>query len=206
MPKRVNNFTIIVINLVPLLGVLFLGWSGGLIATIYAIETIFVGVLNVVKMMIVRGERIQKMFLIPFFIVHYGLFVLVQGVFIIGISFSLDGDKLKQPYFLYFFGISLLSMLIGQLLAFWRDFLQPTLSAPKINPSKDYGIKMPENTLFGLMFQPYARVFVQQFVVILGMFMMLVLKWHYSFAILLIALKTMQELAHNQTKVEKSAY
>ena len=91
---------LIVANAVPLLGVLFLGWNVWTILTIYWLENGVVGFFNVLKMSkaagtdpvgsgvtaTVNGRPIAgsaKTVLIPFFIVHYGIFWLVHGIFIL---------------------------------------------------------------------------------------------------------------------------
>ncbi|MEA2619784.1 MAG: hypothetical protein QOC97_557, partial [Chloroflexota bacterium] len=95
---------LLVANSIPLVGVLFLGWNVWTILTIYWLENGVVGVFNVLKMaraegpmlggagraaagsMLLNGRPIEgsaKVLLIPFFIVHYGLFWLVHGVFIL---------------------------------------------------------------------------------------------------------------------------
>jgi hypothetical protein len=91
---------LIVANAVPLFGVLFLGWNVWTILTIYWLENGVVGFFNVLKMSkaagtdpvgsgvtaTMNGRPIAgsaKAVLIPFFIVHYGIFWLVHGVFIL---------------------------------------------------------------------------------------------------------------------------
>ena len=82
---RVNSSTgavvaLIAANLVPLVGVLFLGWNVWTILTIYWLENGIVGIYNVLKMAAVPG--IGKLGIIPFFILHYGMFWFVHGVFV----------------------------------------------------------------------------------------------------------------------------
>ncbi len=91
---------LIVANAIPLFGVLFLGWNVWTILTIYWLENGVVGFFNVLKMAraegtlpagsgvvaTVNGRPIAgsgKTVLIPFFILHYGLFWLVHGIFIL---------------------------------------------------------------------------------------------------------------------------
>ena len=91
---------LIVANAIPLFGVLFLGWNVWTILTIYWLENGVVGFFNVLKMSkaegtdpvgsgvtaTVNGRPIAgsgKAVLIPFFILHYGLFWLVHGIFIL---------------------------------------------------------------------------------------------------------------------------
>jgi Family of unknown function (DUF6498) len=91
---------LLVANAIPLFGVLFLGWNVWTILTIYWLENGVVGIFNVLKMSraegslpvgsgvvaTVNGRPVAgsgKAILIPFFIVHYGLFWLVHGIFIL---------------------------------------------------------------------------------------------------------------------------
>lgn len=91
---------LVVANAVPLFGVLFLGWNVWTILTIYWLENGVVGFYNVLKMSkaagtdpvgaavttTVNGRPVSgsgKAVLIPFFIVHYGIFWLVHGIFIL---------------------------------------------------------------------------------------------------------------------------
>ena len=72
---------LVLANLVPLAGVLWFGWSIWTILTIYWVENGIVGFYNVLKMAAVSG--IGKLGVIPFFILHYGMFWLVHGIFIL---------------------------------------------------------------------------------------------------------------------------
>lgn len=84
-------------NLLPLVGVLFLGWDVFTLLLLYWVENGIVGVLNLIKIRLAAGApdaqsrgglRIslpagaQKAYLIPFFAFHYGLFWVVHGVFV----------------------------------------------------------------------------------------------------------------------------
>lgn len=72
MPLRPSSIVLILANLLPLAGVLLLDWQVFDILILYWAENVVIGVLNVARMAVSR-ER-QKWFLMPFFVVHYGLF------------------------------------------------------------------------------------------------------------------------------------
>ena len=96
--------TLVAFNLIPLAGVLFWGWNVATLLVLYWVENGIVGILNVPKMLLaagpdepatrvvdVRGMRpltvarsgmTAKAVLIPFFLIHYGLFWFVHGVFV----------------------------------------------------------------------------------------------------------------------------
>jgi hypothetical protein len=91
-------------NLLPLVGVLFLRWNVMTILVLYWVENGIVGLLNVPKMLLAaapdepatrsvdvrglepvtvpRGSPVAKAALVSFFLVHYGIFWLVHGVFV----------------------------------------------------------------------------------------------------------------------------
>jgi hypothetical protein len=63
-----------VANLVPLFGVVFLGWDAAAIVLLYWIENLIIGFINTLRMILVKVEspakQFQKLFMIPFFCVH----------------------------------------------------------------------------------------------------------------------------------------
>ena len=82
---------LVAFNLIPLGGVLFWGWNVATLLVLYWIENGIVGLLNVPKMLLASGPdeiptRVaavnEKAVLVPFFLVHYGLFWFVHGVFV----------------------------------------------------------------------------------------------------------------------------
>jgi hypothetical protein len=74
-------------NLVPVAGVLFWGWSAGLLMLVYWLENVVIGVFNVLRMGAAGAAQgaaglLSCLFVIPFFCVHYGMFCAVHGVFV----------------------------------------------------------------------------------------------------------------------------
>ena len=96
---------LVVSNLVPLLGVLFFGWSVFQVMFIYWAENVVVGIWNVVKMLTAKRSQEDSfgaiMFVVCFFIFHYGLFCTAHGFFVFfmfGSSFSkFEFQPLTQP-------------------------------------------------------------------------------------------------------------
>jgi hypothetical protein len=100
---------LIIANLVPLVGVLWFGWDVWGILIIYWLENGIYGLFNVLKMRRAEGSEdgspmaavetrrrlngyrvngrppsgIDKAALIPFFIMHYGIFWVVHGIFVL---------------------------------------------------------------------------------------------------------------------------
>lgn len=73
-------------NVLPLLGVVWLGWEVFPLMFLFWLENVIIGGFNVLRMLLAEpgpaGISIQRLFLVPFFCVHYGMFCLVHGVFV----------------------------------------------------------------------------------------------------------------------------
>jgi len=84
---------LLVANLVPLYGVLVLGWEVFPLVLLFWMENVVIGVLNVARMLCVDprdpASWAAKLFIVPFFCFHYGMFTTVHGVFV----FSLFGGQ-----------------------------------------------------------------------------------------------------------------
>ncbi|MEM9479486.1 MAG: DUF6498-containing protein [Verrucomicrobiota bacterium] len=81
---------LLIANAIPLFGVLFLGWEIFPIMALYWAENVIIGVFNVLKMLTNAGPggagtQASKLFFVPFFAVHYGMFTLVHGVFVMAL-------------------------------------------------------------------------------------------------------------------------
>lgn len=163
---------LVVANLIPLFGVLFLGWSVWNILVIYWLENGIVGVINVLKMSAATGEEavgagptflvngrpatsMTKVGLIPFFIVHYGIFWFVHGIFVLTLPafLSLASDSPME------LGIGPVLFAAGGLavshgLSFWWNFLR--------------GGEYRRSTPAGLMFAPYRRLVALHLTIIFG--------------------------------------
>jgi len=92
-PKTWPVIVAIAINLIPIVGILFWGWSAFALILLYWLENVIIGVRNVASMWasaIVAGGLMlpAAAFFSVFFIFHYGLFCLVHGMFVI----SMFGD------------------------------------------------------------------------------------------------------------------
>ena len=88
--KDLTNIPLIVLvaaNLIPLWGVIFWDWDAFNVVLLYWSENIVVGFYNILKMAFARvsrpAEHLGKLFLIPFFSVHYGGFCAVHGFFVL---------------------------------------------------------------------------------------------------------------------------
>ena len=172
--KRSDIF-LIVINLVPLFGVWFMGWDPKQMFLIYCLETVIIGFYNIIKMAMVtlykkkdvwenNGSKmlVTGWFFILFFILHYGFFVFVQMSLFAGVS-GLD-VKAGPGMFSFVFHISRLltsdsKFVLYGFMAMYGIQMIIDFIAPGVYRKISLGL---------LMFQPYLRIFIQQFVVIAG--------------------------------------
>ncbi|MEJ0022031.1 MAG: DUF6498-containing protein [Alphaproteobacteria bacterium] len=77
----------LIVNLIPVLGVLFGGWSAFALLLLYWLENVVIGVFNIARMIAAGvakgpGGIAACLFVVPFFAFHYGMFCLVHGIFV----------------------------------------------------------------------------------------------------------------------------
>jgi hypothetical protein len=101
---------LLIVNLIPLVGAVFWGWNVFTLLILYWLENGIVGVFNVLKMALAQGPldtragaqetvtATSRLTLIPFFIVHYGLFWVVHGVFVMSLP-TIIGLGAASPIF-----------------------------------------------------------------------------------------------------------
>jgi len=91
---------LVAVNLIPLAGVLFLGWEAAMILLLYWSENLIIGALNVIKMILVRPESrggwAGKLFMVPFFCIHFGGFCAAHGLFLL-MLLGLGGEEAMNP-------------------------------------------------------------------------------------------------------------
>lgn len=181
---------LILANLAPLFGILFLGWQVFPVLLLFWIENFIIGAFNVLKMVVCSpGDRQQmttKIFLVPFFCLHYGIFTAVHGVFVIFLfgmlgGFIKSGDFASGPFDIV--GIiaklqlwwSVLALAVSHMVSFIVNYLG----------HKEY----QRSNVITLMFQPYTRVIILHVTVLFGGFLVMLLGSPVIGLVLLICLK-----------------
>lgn len=171
-----GDWSLIIANLIPVIGVWLLKWSAKEVFLVYCFETIIIGFFTLLKMLI-TGLIVKKdawettggsstkqpfWFFMLFFLLHYGLFVSVQ----MGIFFAVSGigDEAGITFFNFFSKWpSLLTndayIMLGVFIVSYGFRLTTDFIL-----TGDYKI----SSLGYLMFQPYGRIFIQQVTVIIG--------------------------------------
>lgn len=84
-----SSLVLIAANLLPLYGVLVLGWPVFPMMLLFWLENIVVGLLNALRMLLVDPGDIalwaSKLFMVPFFCFHFGFFTAIHGVFVLSL-------------------------------------------------------------------------------------------------------------------------
>jgi hypothetical protein len=175
-----SDIFLIVANLIPVYGVWFEGWNAREVFMVYCMETVIVGLFTLVKMGIVtaykkwdwwenNGNRtkVHGIFHMLFFLVHYGFFVAIQ-TFIFSKTVIFDSSK---DFGLFNFLFNLPShfdksswiMLSGFVVGYGYKNLTEFILTNEYKTA----------SLSTIMFEPYIRIFIQQFTVIIGSFILL---------------------------------
>jgi len=194
-------------NTVPLWGVFFLGWDAFLIVLLYWAENLIIGFYNILKIAFVKVPHIRghlaKLFVIPFFIIHYGGFVGVHGLFILflfkrGEGSSFSGGSHPWPCFLVF-----VQLLLGVIRQMWL-IIPNGMLLPLAIFLASHGVSFVHNFLIKgeyvltdpgkLMGQPYSRIVVMHFAIIAGAFLAAAFQSPLPILIVIITLKTVLDV------------
>lgn len=189
---RPSAIALVAANLIPLLGVVIFGWKTFPLMLIFWLENVVVGLFNVLKMALVETEDgasgIIKLFLIPFFCMHYGIFTLVHGMFVIAL-FS-GGFAGGGP--------------VPDAGSVWRIVKSEGLIWGVLGLVASHGISFADNyirkeeyrrtSIQMLMAQPYGRIIVLHIAILGGAFLLTALKSPVWGLILLVVLKIALDL------------
>ncbi len=221
---------LVLANLIPLFGVIFLGWSIFNIVVLYWMENLVIGAINILKMIAcqpdldgadvaqfvpgklspeqreellaklkshggmraaMRGHSALKLFMIPFFTVHYFGFCAVHGIFVFtlfgresglsGVGRGLFGSFAQIPELLTgALGFAALGLIGSHLYSFFSNYIGAGEYRRTVLPV--------------LMFQPYGRIVVLHVAIIFGGFVVMSLGSPLGLLIILIVGKIVIDL------------
>jgi hypothetical protein len=205
-------------NVIPLFGVLFFGWNVFYIVILYWAENVVIGFYNVLKMVFAAVPHpivhLGKLFLIPFFIVHYGGFTAVHGFFVLAL-FHKDGQGptmsgMDWPCFLVF--VQMLLNVIG----YMYSVIPPQVRLAVLVLFASHGISFVQNYLLKkeyvtakpdkLMGSPYGRVIVMHITILAGGFLTMAIGSPTILLVILVILKTILDVSlHNRSHEKATA-
>jgi len=159
---RASTLALLTANLMPLLGVLAFNWNVTPIMIFYWAENLVIGFYNVLKMGRAQGSLVgsnttlngrqvtqsDRRALIVFFIVHYGMFTLCHGIFVL-VMFGARFNGLFSEL-----ALALLFLSVSHGVSYRRNFI---------------GRMEYQRVAFtSLFWQPYSRVIIMHITILVG--------------------------------------
>ena len=190
--KLSSVIALICVNLFPVFGVLYWGWDVFPIMLLFWSENVIIGFYNVLRMMACEFKEasawIAKLFMIPFFIVHYGGFTAAHGIFVFALfgggllqgSFGPRPDVLWQVVQEYNLIFAVAALFLSHGYSFVRNYLGRG--------------EYRRYTLTRLVGLPYGRVVLLHITLILGGFLIAFLQSPTAGLLLFILLKIVMDL------------
>ena len=205
--------SLVIANLIPLVGVYFWGWSLTDLLMLYWLENAIVGLFTVLGILVVQPEGQEwwsslgaKLFTVPFFIVHYGMFWVGHGFFLssfFGVRSPLFGGA----------GPSVGGGASGFLSGPGSFFFSPVLNVwerldvlawPLVFMVASHGVSFITNFLASgeyrkinarqVMARPYSRVVVLHVTIVLGGFMVMFLGQALGLLVLFVLVKIIADV------------
>jgi hypothetical protein len=204
--ENLRSFSLIALvaaNILPIYGVIVFAWDAFNIVLLYWAENLVIGFYNVVKIATIKVsnpiEYLAKLFSIPFFVIHFGGFCAIHGIFIFllfGKSESPSYNSMGHswPCFLVF-----VQLLIGVIKHCWAT-ITPEMKYAIEALFASHGISYVHNYLIRgeyavagakqLMETPYSQVMVMHFAIIAGAFLSAMIGSPAGILVILIVMKT----------------
>ena len=199
--SNIPLLALIATNTIPLWGALFFDWDAFYIVLLYWAENLAVGFYTILKITFVKvprpAEHLGKLFVIPFFIIHYGGFMAVHGLFVLVLFKKSGGEFLSGntwPCFLVF--VQLLLNVIKQAYSLMTVPMKYALAGLFLS----HGVSFVDNFLLKrefalaspdkLMGSPYPRLVVMHFAIIVGAFFTFAVGSPVALLVILVVLKT----------------
>ena len=182
--SKPSVWALIIANLYPVIGVIFFNWQTYPLLLFFWTENLVIGFYTVLKMLVASGDNATpavKLFAIPFFCLHYGIFTLVHGVFVVALFGGILADDtitsgtLMQQSIEYQLFWGMLVLMGSHGLSFFQNYI-----------GKNEYRKVE---LTALMSQPYGRVVILHVTIIIGGFLAMLLGAPVAALLFLIVLK-----------------
>ena len=200
-----SSLVLIAANLIPLYGVLVLGWPVFPILLLFWLENVVIGLLNALRMLLVDPSDpvlwSSKLFMVPFFCFHYGFFTAIHGVFVINLFGgktygNLDHGLLpiagaSRAIADYDLGWAMVGLAASHVFSLFWNYLRRG--------------EFRRASLSELMHRPYSRVIVLHFTILLGGGITMALGSPVWGLILLIAIKIFVDLKAHIKEHRKAA-
>ncbi len=198
-----SAIVLIAANLVPLAGAIMFQWTVFEIVVLFWAENVIIGALNVLRMLFASGGNavnwVLKIFMIPFFVFHYGMFTFVHGIFVFTLfgGEQLESGSSPDDFGLMLdsvlalgLGIPLIALFLSHAFSFFWNYIG---RGEYLNAD----VRM-------MMTRPYGRIVILHITILIGGFLLMSLGSPLAGLILLILLKVVFDLrAHRKEHKEK---
>ena len=151
------------INIITIFGIIFLNWKTPEIIIAFWAESAIIGffvILKMIKTKSIAPEKVKNVFpvkikylLVPFFIFHYGIFMLAHLAFIF-VMFNIGETEIVLAEIIPTVAIIFASLFISHLFSYRSNFIE----------NKEY----EKSSVIKIMFSPYKRILTMHFAIILG--------------------------------------
>lgn len=164
--KPVSAWILLAANLVPVAGVLLWDWSVFALIALFWMENVIVGVFFALRLLCADprdpARWAGKLFMVPFFCFHYGMFTAIHGMFVFslfgGRAYSASGLQVLEPALRAARELGLWLPLAALLASHGFSFLWNYLYRGEFRSAQ----------LTRLMAKPYGRVVVLHVAIIFG--------------------------------------
>jgi len=194
---QTSALALILANLVPLFGVVALGWNAAAIVVFYWAENLIVGFFNILRMKRAQGSlessrttlngrpvtEANRTAMMLFFAVHYGFFTLGHGVFVLAV-FGRQFEGSLQGL-----ATAALGLAVSHGVSFRKNFIG--------------GGEYQKVSFAALFWQPYSRVIVMHLTILFGGALAQAIGSPVPTLILMVALKTLVDLASHLAERRK---
>lgn len=162
-----TSIILIFVNLIPILGVVYLGWDPVDLVVLYWFENVVIGLFSFLRIIKAKGEvkdhinmtmngkdirDVARGTIASFFAMHYGMFTLVHGVFVLSLFFP-ESSFFSLDNIFTAIGF-ILSIIVSHAISFFYNFLYKS----------EYEVVSPQHYFT----QPYKRIIPIHLVIIFG--------------------------------------
>jgi len=206
----VSLLALVLVNLAPLVGVIWFDWDVAALVVLYWSENLVLGFYTICKMLLV--SPIGGIFSSAFFLIHFGGFCAVHGLFIMALLVDdnmsiMEGES--WPLFLVF--VQLLVEVVRKVLSYAPPAWMVAFMALYIS----HGISFFQNFIVGgeretatinqLMGEPYGRIVVLHITIIFGGMAIMALGENLALLLLLVVLKLGMDIGLHRRQHRKYA-
>ena len=202
--------SLVLVNLAPLIGVIWFDWDVAALVVLYWSENLILGFYTICKMLLV--SPIGGLFSSAFFLIHFGGFCAVHGLFIMALLVDdnmsfLEGES--WPLFLVF--VQLLVEVVRKVLSYappaWLVAFMALYISHGISFFQNFvlGGERESATIHKLMGEPYGRIVVLHIAIIFGGMAIMALGENLALLLLLVVLKLGMDIGLHRRQHRKYA-